>query len=168
MQSRRGQSPNFWGEVLNPWVVFGAIGVAVTLLLATVTIFYATRPKATPFPAVTAVLNVVIAPTSTATPIAPTATPVPTPVVDAPPAPPPGVIALEARVQVVNTEGDGLRLRVDPGLAGEVRFLGAEGEVFIIKDGPKDLDGFTWWYVVADTDSARRGWGVANYLAPLP
>ncbi len=60
-----------------------------------------------------------------------------------------------------------MRIRTDAGLKGDVRFLGAEAEVFQVKDGPKDLDGFTWWYLVSPSDSSRRGWAVANYLAAV-
>ena len=75
------------------------------------------------------------------------------------------VIAVGAYVQISGTGGDGLRLRTDPGLDSEVRILGAESEVFQVEDGPKDVDGFTWWYLVGPYDASRRGWAVSNYLS---
>jgi hypothetical protein len=71
---------------------------------------------------------------------------------------------MDAYVQISGTGGDGLRLRVEPGLKSEVRILGAEDEVFEVKDGPREADGFTWWYLVGPYDQTRRGWAVSNYL----
>jgi hypothetical protein len=34
-----------------------------------------------------------------------------------------------------------------------------------VEDGPKDVDGFTWWYLVGPYDASRRGWAVSNYLS---
>lgn len=70
-----------------------------------------------------------------------------------------------AFVQVSGTGGDGLRLRAEPSLDGEVRFLGLESEVFRVEDGPEEVDGYTWWYMVAPYDDSVNGWGVSNFLA---
>lgn len=150
---------------LNPLVVGGALIVAMLLLGATLALVYFTRPGPSPVQQATAVLNVISAPT--VTPIPPTATAVLTPTSSLPVPPPPvsGTISVGAYVQIANTGGDGLRLRIDPGLAGEVRVLGAEAEVFEVSDGPKEVDGFTWWYLEGLYDQTRRGWAVANYLA---
>jgi hypothetical protein len=43
--------------------------------------------------------------------------------------------------------------------------LGAEAEVFQVSDGPREIDGYTWWYLVGPYDESRRGWAVANYLS---
>lgn len=153
--------------MLNLWVIGGAIVVSLILLMMTLALLWVTRPEPAAITQSTAVVNVILAPSSTPTSPAPTLTPSPTPTVNAPPPPPAGSISLEAYVQVVNTGGDGLRLRVDPGLNGQVRLLGAEAEVFIVKDGPRELDGFTWWYLVGPYDETRRGWGVANYLSVI-
>jgi hypothetical protein len=56
-------------------------------------------------------------------------------------------------------------LRVEPGLDSQVRLLGLETEVFQVTDGPQEVDGFTWWYLVAPFDETRNGWAVSNYLA---
>jgi len=42
--------------------------------------------------------------------------------------------------------------------------LGSEAEVFRVQDGPREVDGYTWWYLVGPFDETRRGWAVANYL----
>jgi hypothetical protein len=70
-----------------------------------------------------------------------------------------------AFVQVTGTSGDGLRLRAEPGLIGEVRFLGLESEVFQVKDGPRQVDEYTWWFLAAPYDESVQGWAVGNFLA---
>jgi hypothetical protein len=110
-------------------------------------------------------LNVIPAPTATVPAPTMTVPPQLTPTSLVPPSPPPGVIAVGAYVQISGTGGDGLRLRTEPGLDNEVRILGSESEVFQVEDGPKDIDGYTWWYLVGPYDSSRRGWAVSNYLS---
>jgi hypothetical protein len=67
-------------------------------------------------------------------------------------------------VEVVGTEGDGLRLRQDPSTTGTILTLAGESEVFTVQDGPRDADGRTWFYLVSPSDAARAGWAVADYL----
>ncbi len=154
----------------SPWVLGGAFLVSLMLLGVTAALVWFTRPQPRQTAPGTAVLNVISAATST--PLLPTSQPTGTPEPTAattgegvPPSPQPGTINLDAYVQITGTEGDGLRLRTDPGLDTEVRTLGAESEVFLVKDGPVELDGFTWWYLEGVVDPARRGWAVSNYLA---
>jgi hypothetical protein len=108
-----------------------------------------------------------IIPALTATPVLPTVTPIPTLTATSavPPPPQPGIIAIGSYVQVSGTGTDGLRLREEPGLGGKILFVGMESEVFRVDDGPRDADGYTWWYLVAPFDENRRGWAVSNYLA---
>ena len=79
--------------------------------------------------------------------------------------PPPAgsLIKLDAYVQVVNT-GGGLRLRYEPGLLSEVNYLAVDYEVFVVEDGPREADGMTWWFLVAQADDRRNGWAASNYL----
>lgn len=154
--------------LFSPWVLGGALVISLLLLAVVLGVIWFTRPGRQPVAASTAVLNVVALATST--PIPPTPTPTqpvtPTPTLDPniPPPPEPGTFGIGGYVQISGTGGDGLRLRVDPGLQTEVRMLGAESEVFIIRDGPVEVDGYTWWYLVGPFDETRRGWAVANYL----
>ncbi|UCD41500.1 MAG: hypothetical protein JSV69_13140 [Chloroflexota bacterium] len=148
----------------NPWLVFGAIGIGVALLIATLLLLSWTRmPGATGIEG-TAVITVIDL--STATPILPTVTPteVETPPSTGLPLPPPGDISKDAYVQVIGTGGNGLRLRVGPGLDRDVRLLGVEDEVFLVQDGPIQADSYTWWFLVGPFDEARQGWAVANFL----
>jgi hypothetical protein len=68
-------------------------------------------------------------------------------------------------VQITGTSGVGLRFRSSAGTDGTPLFLGMEAEVFKVKEGPKDKDGYTWWFLVAPYDEKRSGWAAANYLA---
>lgn len=148
------------------WVILGAILLAGTLLLATLALVWFARPEATPVGVPTAVVQVVPLPTFTPTQPFPTPTTVPvqTPTPVTLTLPPPGDFELGAYVQITGTGGDGLRLRIEPGLDGRIRFLGLESEVFQVRDGPRQVDDYLWWYLVAPFDETRNGWAVANYL----
>lgn len=149
----------------NPWVVLGAIVIAAILIGLITAAVSAIRPA--PSSGVpTAVVMVIPAPTSTQPGIvSPTGTPALTPTVPASPAP--GVIALGATVEIAGTSGEGLNLRSDPGLNGKVQYLGLESEVFVIQDGPQEVDGLTWWYLVGYFDESRSGWAASNYLQTI-
>jgi hypothetical protein len=149
---------------LNPWLIFSAIGFGVGLLIATLLLLSWTRSPSPVNSAATAVITVIALPT--ASPTLPTATPTEEEIPSATglPLPPPGNIAVDAYVQVTGTGGDGLRLRASPGLEGEVRMLGVEDEVFLVRDGPQQADSYTWWYLVGPFDESRQGWAVANFL----
>jgi hypothetical protein len=81
---------------------------------------------------------------------------------------PANVIAIGAYVQITGTGGDGLRLRSGPGLTSEQLFLGEDAEVFQVRDGPQEANGYIWWYLVAPYDESRAGWAAANFLAVVP
>lgn len=150
--------------IFNLWVIAGMIGVGLALLCLVVGLLWATRPAQGELAPATAVLTIIAAPTTTPippTPTQPAATD--TPGLGIPPAP--GNITLDAYVQIMGTSGAGLRLRSDPGLNGEIRFLALESEVFQVRDGPRQQDGYTWWFLAAPADDSVRGWAVANYLA---
>jgi hypothetical protein len=42
--------------------------------------------------------------------------------------------------------------------------VGIEAEVFQVKDGPKEADGYTWWFLVALYDETLNGWAVGDFL----
>jgi hypothetical protein len=150
---------------LNRWVILGAISVAGLLLLITLIAIGWTSPRFSP--------NVGFAPADLTMIPAPTHTPqiVPTPTFD-PSATTPTLLAdtigIGGYVQISGTEGDGLRIRATVGLNGETVFRGEESEVFLVKDGPQQADGYTWWYLVAPYDETRAGWAVVDFLAAVP
>ena len=161
MYQRRQAATTWWGW-FNWRVLAAAFVTGVALTCASLIFLWGSRqvgPVAAP---ATAILNVIPAPTST--PIPPTAPAGNAETTTVPPSPVPGVISLNAYVQVSGTSGGGLRLRAEPGLNGSVLLLGSEAEIFIVKDGPRDADGYTWWYLVGPFDETRAGWAVANYL----
>lgn len=153
------------GSILDPWVVLGALFVGIALLGATLFSLWWSRSPEMPAIPPTAVVKVIAAPTATLPVPTPTQTVEVTPTTTGLPLPPPGDITVDAFVQIAGTGGDGLRLRIEPGLDSDVRMLGLETEVFQVRDGPREVDGYTWWYVVAPVDESRNGWAVANYLA---
>jgi hypothetical protein len=98
--------------------------------------------------------------------IPPTLTPTvpPTPTSGLPPSPLPGTMGVGVYVQVYGTQGEGLNIRSEPSLAATVNFLGFDSEVFEITDGPREADGYTWWYLVTPVDDTRNGWAASNFL----
>ena len=70
-------------------------------------------------------------------------------------------------VQIYNTDGAGLRLRAEPGISGKVQFLGEELELFEVKDGPVEEDGYIWWYLESPYDTSRSGWAAADFLKEI-
>lgn len=162
MSTRRSSSAEVPANLITLRVIGAALVVACCLLLTTIGLFWATRSSGAPTGQSTAIMNRIPAETSTlpgetsggSTSLTPTA----------PPSPPPGVIAIDAYVQITGTAGAGLRFREEPGLNAPVLLLGAEAEVFRVVDGPREADGYVWWYLVGPYDESRRGWAVANYL----
>jgi hypothetical protein len=157
--------PEILDQYFNWKTLTGALFFAAGLFAALLMLLWAFTPERPSRGVATAVLNIIPAPTATSPasqpepPSAPTQTPDPTAA--------PGNLAIGAYVQISGTEGDGLRLRSAPGLEGVVRFLAIESEVFQVTDGPREVDGYTWWYLTAPSDGTVQGWAVANYLAVI-
>jgi hypothetical protein len=154
-------------KLVNIWVILGAIIVTGVLIFVLWMLLKASKPEKKLSAPATAVLNVISAPTITATVQTPTETPTGSDESDLLPSPIPGNLSIGESVQINGTGGDGLRLRASPGLQGDVLFLGYEGEVFQVVQGPHSSDGYVWWYLVAPYDEKVQGWAVSNYLAVL-
>ncbi|HPH96702.1 MAG TPA: hypothetical protein PKW33_13060 [Anaerolineaceae bacterium] len=152
-------------------VILGGLIIAFVLLMAAALVTLAFKNPATPGPAGDPLVTVIPAQKVTSKPT--TATPAPgvTPAIIATPepqttptaTPQPGSIAVGVYVKITGTEG-GLRLRAEPGLNGAALFLGYDDEAFKVEDGPREADGYIWWYLQAPYDKTRRGWAVGNYL----
>jgi hypothetical protein len=152
-------------NLLNFKVILGAIIFALGVFAVLVFVLWSAKAKSiTPVPA-TAILHIIEA--ATETPIAPIAsqTPVVTPTSSQPEPPPSSNIAIGDYVQVSGTGGDGLRLHKEAGVSSEVRYIALESEVFLVKDGPIDMDGYIWWLLQDPYTDNAAGWGVGNYLA---
>jgi hypothetical protein len=155
--NRNGPPP-----LINPWTVLGAVLIAGCLLIVTLLAIGWANPRQTGSQGFTiADITVIAPPTSTPTAAA-TALPAGTAAATQ------SQLAVGAYVQITGTEGAGLRIRSAPGLASETVFRGEESETFQVKDGPRQADGYTWWYVVAPYDTTRAGWAAADYLAVVP
>jgi len=152
--------------IVNIRVVLGALGIAGFLVLVTLLFIGWTKPDpARDLGFAPADLTVIPAPSSTPD-VTPTFTP--DPLIVGTPTLAPDVIGVGGFVQITGTEGEGLRLRADPGLNGEPIFLGYDEEVFEVRDGPRESDGYIWWYLVAPYDETRAGWAAADFLGPIP
>jgi hypothetical protein len=148
---------------LNRWVFLGAIVLACALTLITaISIGLTSARQNEQVGFAPADLTVIAAPTSTSS-APPTAT-----IDPFAPTPAPTGIALGNYVQITGTEGEGLRIRSEPGLGSELQFMGYDSEVFVVKDGPREVDGFVWWYLVAPYDETRAGWAAADFLSYVP
>ncbi len=144
---------------LNLIVIFIGLILAFGLCTLIAAIINGVRPNGTTLAASTAVLTVIPAPTQTPSPPAEAeATITPTGGVEE------GGIATGMYVQISGTGGDGLKMRSGPGMQNDTLFLGMEAEVYLVKDGPKEADGYTWWLLEAPYDSTRKGWAASKYL----
>lgn len=150
---------------LRIWFYLGGALAGMGLFCGLIVILLLVKPAAAPAgPEPTAVITLIPAPTATWTVQAnlfsnPTLTPESGAVI--------GGIGKGLYVQISGTGGDGLRLRATASTSGEVRFLGYESEVFLVTDGPKNADGYIWWYLTAPYDESRSGWAVADYLTTI-
>jgi hypothetical protein len=150
-------------ELINKWVILGALGLAGFLLLITAIAIGLTSARP-PSDVGFAPADVTVIPAPTGTSGAP-----PTPTIDPfATATSPAGVAVGNYVQITGTEGQGLRIRANPGLSGEFEFLAYDSEVFLVKDGPREVDGYVWWYLVAPYDETRVGWAAADFLSYVP
>jgi len=151
-------------QLINIRTIIAALAFAALLLCGTLVFILVARPVAsrTELSAVTPALTLIPAPTSTphllAFPpslenMAVTSTPLP------------GEIAVGVYVQIDGTGGDGLHLRLEPGLNNQPIALGYDTEIFQVLDGPRQVNGRTWWLLASPYDAARSGWAVEDYLA---
>lgn len=150
-------------QLFNKWVILGALILAGLLLLITViSIGWTNSPQSPDVGFAPADLTVIVAPTATPN-VTPTAT-----IDPFAPSPTPTGLAVGTYAQITGTDGQGLRIRSEPGLTGNPVFLGLDSEVFIVQDGPREADGYVWWYLVAPYDENRAGWAAANFLTYIP
>lgn len=159
---------SWWKGFLSVWVILGGLGVSLVLIgLAAGGAFYM---RATPAPVNSKpVISVIPAPTLTPVVEMPTsAAATPTAETAGEATAQAGTISIGTYVKISGTGGDGLRLRSGPGTNSDALFLGMDSEVFQVMDGPRQADGFTWWFLKAPYDKSRSGWAVSNYLTVVP
>ena len=151
-------------KLLSIWVITGALLISFSLIVILGLVFWVFYSPKAPQTLPTAELSIIPAPTMTSTMMQITETPLATLI--------PEIISVEGiskgiYVQIYNTGVAGLRLRNGPGINSPVQFLAPEGEVYLVADGPQDMDGYIWWYLVAPYDQSRSGWAVSEYLRPV-
>lgn len=152
-------------QLFNLRTIIAALVFAALLLCGTLVFILLARPFAAQpdLASVSSALTLIPAPTSTPRDLAPTPA-LETQLAVSSPTPLPGEIAIGLYVQITGTGGDGLHLRPEPGLGSQPIALGYDTEIFQVVDGPRQLDGRTWWLLVSPYDVARSGWAVADYL----
>jgi uncharacterized protein YraI len=68
---------------------------------------------------------------------------------------------------VAGTGDYGLSLREGPGANYARVDVAAEGEVFIVVEGPQTAGGSPWWRIRAPENEERFWWAIGNYLQPI-
>lgn len=144
---------------VNFWVIVGGVVIAAGLTAVFALVLVLLPAPTAAAPGSTLQMTVIAAPSITPSPTRVLETHTPT----APPSV--GGLSVGSYVQIAGTEGAGLRLRDAPGTSSASRFVAMDSEVFRIKEGPKEADGFTWWYLEAPYDPSRSGWAASKYLS---
>jgi hypothetical protein len=67
-------------------------------------------------------------------------------------------LEIGGKATIATSNGDSLNVRSDAGTAYEIRAKARPGTVVDVVDGPRDADGFTWWYI--ELPDGRAGWAV--------
>ncbi len=148
-------------------LAFGALLVVNTLggqaapggatpIIVVITATYTVGPPAsqTPIP-----LAATLTPTAPLPTIAPSATL------------PPGNFAVGSMVQIIGVGVDGLNIRSGPGKSYTAKFLGHDGDKFLLKEGPQSADSEEWWHIQDPTNPGNDGWASRRFLtvlAPTP
>ncbi len=140
-------------SLLSAILVGGAIGLCGVIGLVVLVGLGGSNPASEARPTAIVV-------TVTPSPIVPTPTLSPPP-----PAPAPDRLYVGGQAQVAGTQGDGLRLRSDPGLQTTTLKTVLDGARLLILDGPRDVDGITWWRL-RDLSDGAEGWAAQLYLIP--
>jgi len=155
------------GHFLNFKVIIGAIVFGVGIFAVLVAILWSAKADTIAQAPSTAALKVIEAPTQTPFGMVPTptstSTPLPSSSQAAPTPPGNTAISVGNYVQVSGTEGEGLRLHSTAGVSSKVNYVAIESQVFLVKDGPIDADGYVWWELEDPYTNNAGGWGVANY-----
>ena len=153
-------------RLFTPKVFIGAVVVAVSLLVLTFGWILLSAPPAPNASGLMAKVTDIPMPSATPAPAAsPTFDPyasTPTPTLS------PGQFSVGQFVQISGTQGLGLRIRSEPGLNGTQLFLGFDTEAYTVLDGPREVDGYAWYYLAAINDQKRTGWAASNFLTLIP
>jgi hypothetical protein len=149
------------------WSILGALILGGMLFMGFLLLMNHLRsPNQSQYNFSTAVITIIPAPTLTpVVSIAATGQPSQTPTSETQPTQ--GGITIGVYVIISGTGGNGLNLREEPGINNKTLTIGMDSEMFLVKDGPRDADGYTWWFLQAPYDETRNGWAAADYLTVL-
>jgi hypothetical protein len=151
-------------DLVNFKVIFGAIFFAIIIFIILLGLLWSAKAKTIVEIPSTALFNIIEIPTETKPAPIITLTP-PTEASISQQTPlPGGEIKIGDYVQVSGTGGDGLRLHETAGVSSKVKYIAIDTEVFLVKEGPIDADGYTWWLLQDPYSDNSIGWGVENYL----
>jgi hypothetical protein len=146
-------------------VILGAIFFAVCIFAILLGILWSARADDISQAPGTALLNIIEAQTETPpfaiVTLTPTLDSLSTQVISIPGE----EISIGDYVQVIGTGGEGLRLHATAGVSRKVDYIAIDSEVFLVKGGPMDADGYSWWMLQDPFTENVVGWGVANYLS---
>lgn len=77
----------------------------------------------------------------------------------------PEQVTIGRQIIVTGVGDTQLNVRDAPGITETtILFRAAEGEGFLVVDGPQQQNGFTWWRIQSPSDPSRSGWAAENYL----
>ncbi len=79
----------------------------------------------------------------------------------------PSDILIGGYVEVAGTGGHGLSLRQGPGANYPRMDVAAEGEIFVVVEGPQTAAGAPWWRIRDPENEERFWWAIASYLEPV-
>jgi hypothetical protein len=141
----------------NIWVFIGALGVLFFLVLFWIGFLWLFSPSTEVIKQPTAIILVIPAPSATPIPAATEPLPLETDTNQE-------GISVGNSVKIIGTGAEGLRLRKGPGIDQDILFIALESSIFIVKDGPQQIDNYTWWYLEGVTEPTKNGWAASNYL----
>lgn len=148
-----------------PWVLLASLFVTGLLLLLTFLWVQWSAPAAPDVSGLLAAVTDIPVPTRTPAPfVTPTVDPyiaTPTPTFA------PGEFGIGSFVQITGTQGEGLRIRSEPGLNGKQLFLGFDTEAYTVLDGPRSVDGYEWYFLAAVNDQTRTGWAASDFITRI-
>jgi hypothetical protein len=151
-------------RLVNKWVLLGAALIAVVVLFYAFILFsgtnYSENSHVTPIAQIT-VLAAGSIPTTDIQLLELTATPTQSSTESY------NGISIGDYVIIQGTEGSGLRIRMNPGLSSDTEFVANESDVYIVIEGPSELDGLIWWKLATPYDENRQGWAAADYLSAV-
>jgi hypothetical protein len=78
----------------------------------------------------------------------------------------PSTVSVGARVEVVDTGANMLRVRQLPGTSTVTVQIVPDGTKLVIIGGPEEADGYTWWKV--DDQAGTVGWAAGQFLKLAP